>query len=111
MYFIGLVQPQGCIWPLADTQSELVAKYIIGEYELPVNLTERIQQEVDYINRTFVNESRHKVEVSYHEYLGALRREVDGGAPAKAPIANKYVLPMALAGAYVAYRALRPRGK
>ncbi len=111
LYFIGLVQPQGCIWPLADTQSELVAKYIIGEYELPVNLIERINEEIDYINRTFVNESRHKVEVSYHEYLGALRREIDGGMPAKAPLPNKYLVPMALAGAYVAYRALRPRGR
>ncbi|MDX2075840.1 MAG: NAD(P)-binding domain-containing protein [bacterium] len=112
LYFIGLVQPQGCIWPLADTQSELVANYIVGNYELPVNLTERINEEIDYINRTFVNEGRHKVEVSYHEYLGALRRELHGEVTIKPVTINKkYVMPMALAGAYMAYRALRPRGK
>src|SRR5262249_40405625 len=25
LYFIGLLQPQGCLWPLSDTQSQLVA--------------------------------------------------------------------------------------
>ncbi len=81
LFFIGLVQPSGCVWPLADIQAKLAANYIVGNYELPHDMKERIQQEVDARNRHYIKAARHSLEVDYHKYLWSLQREV----PAKAP--------------------------
>jgi hypothetical protein len=79
--FVGLVQPQGCIWPLADTQAQLVANYVVGNYELPADIRARIQQDQDYTRRKFVESPRHALEVEYYPYLEALRREMPANAP------------------------------
>lgn len=76
LYFIGLVQPQGCIWPLSDTQSELVAQHILGRYVLPSDVRERVRAEVETIRKHYVRAARHTVEVEYHSYLKALRQEL-----------------------------------
>jgi cation diffusion facilitator CzcD-associated flavoprotein CzcO len=81
LFFIGLVQPQGCIWPLADTQAQLVANYITGNYALPPDMRARVQAEVDEIKRRYVKSARHTVEVEYHEYQNALFKEVPRFAP------------------------------
>lgn len=81
LFFIGLVQPQGCIWPLADTQSQLAANAIVGRYHLPTDVRQRIQAEVEGIRRRYVQSARHTVEVEYHEYQQALFREVPKDAP------------------------------
>lgn len=75
-YFIGLVQPQGCIWPLADAQAALVAQRILGNYVLPNDLRARVATEVAQINKHYVRAARHVVEVEYHSYLKALQREL-----------------------------------
>ena len=77
LHFIGLLQPQGCIWPLADTQSELVAKYILGEYDLPRNMQQAIQEDVASIRERFNDAARHSIEVEYHEYLDQLREALN----------------------------------
>lgn len=81
LFFIGLVQPLGCIWPLADAQSRLVANYIIGRYELPADMLARIEADQRQIKRQFIRAARHTVEVEYHKYLWALQRELPPGAP------------------------------
>jgi hypothetical protein len=78
---IGLVQPLGCIWPLSDAQSKLVANYIVGNYQLPVDMRERIQAEVEHIRRSFISSPRHTVEVEYFPYLNALLGELPANAP------------------------------
>ena len=42
LFFIGLFQPIGCIWPLAELQGQLVANPIVGHYRLPADLATRI---------------------------------------------------------------------
>jgi len=77
LYFIGLFQPIGCIWPLAELQSRLVARLIRGEYRLPPDIDERIAQEIDQIRRTFADTPRHSVEVDYHPFRERLLREIE----------------------------------
>jgi hypothetical protein len=35
LFFIGLIQPAGCIWPLAEAQARLAAAWIAGRWERP----------------------------------------------------------------------------
>src|SRR6185295_560039 len=68
VYFIGLFQPIGCIWPPADLQARLVANHIVGNYRLPADMDRRIASEVDTIRHTFTQTPRHTIEVDYHPF-------------------------------------------
>src|SRR5262249_2238591 len=43
LFFIGLFQPVGCVWPLAELQGQLVANAIAGRYRLPDDVGSRIE--------------------------------------------------------------------
>jgi hypothetical protein len=73
---IGLLQPQGCIWPLSDTQAELVANYILGNYNLPKDIDKLIEKEVRHIKNHYLNSPRHRTEVNYYSYLKKLKRSI-----------------------------------
>jgi cation diffusion facilitator CzcD-associated flavoprotein CzcO len=82
LFFIGLCQPLGCIWPLADLQSKVVASFITGRYRLPRDMAARIEGEVQATARRFMATPRHTIEVDSHEYRRALEREIPSDAPA-----------------------------
>jgi hypothetical protein len=79
--FVGLVQPLGSIWPLADLHGKLAANYIAGNYGLPDDIETRIATEVTRRKRQFVRAARHTIEVEYHKHLWALQREIPKNAP------------------------------
>lgn len=81
LYFIGLVQPQGCIWPLADTQSQLVANRILGTWQPPAGMQQQIAADIESTKRHYRSAARHTVEVEYHHYQDQLNREVPENAP------------------------------
>ncbi|KTD63420.1 dimethylaniline monooxygenase [Legionella santicrucis] len=72
LYFIGLCQPQGCIWPLADYQSKIAARIIMGTLKRPENLHEKIELEMNKPHYRFKSHIRHALEVDYHKF----RREL-----------------------------------
>ncbi len=76
LLFIGLFQPQGAIWPLADAQAQVAAAYLAGEYALPANLRQLAEADSDHIEREFTKSKRHTIEVHYHPFLQRLRREL-----------------------------------
>ncbi len=82
LFFIGLVQPLGSLWPLSDAQAKLVANTIVGNYEPPRDMRARIERDVASIRRQFLNSARHTIEVEYHKHLWALQRETPKHAPA-----------------------------
>jgi hypothetical protein len=81
LFFIGLCQPLGCVWPLADMHAKLAANTIIGNYTPPSNMREQIAAEVAGRKRQFFKAARHTIEVEYHKHLWALQREVPKNAP------------------------------
>lgn len=81
LMFVGLVQPLGSIWPLADLHGKLAANYIVGNYGLPDDIETRIATEVTRRKRQFVRAARHTIEVEYHKHLWALQREIPKNAP------------------------------
>jgi hypothetical protein len=88
LYFIGLFQPIGCIWPLADLQAQLVANHIVGNYRLPADLEARVAAEVEAIAQTYMGTPRHTIEVDFDRLRRALRREIPQNAPAWPPRAG-----------------------
>jgi hypothetical protein len=81
LFFIGLLQPIGCVWPLAELQGQLVANAIVGRYRLPGDLVSRIEAETRTNLRTFMRTPRHSTEVDYHPFRKALLAEIPRGAP------------------------------
>jgi len=81
LFFIGLVQPLGSIWPLSDLHAKLAANYILGNYNLPADVRKRIAQHIEYMNKHYVNSPRHSIEVEYHPHIAELKREIPKSAP------------------------------
>jgi len=84
LFFIGLLQPNGCLWNLSDLQAQLVANYIIGKYRLPdpERMEAAIEAEIRRHRRRYVATPRHMLEVDWHEYRRRLRRHLPRDAPA-----------------------------
>ena len=80
LYFIGLFQPIGCIWPLADYQSRLAVKEILGQYRRPADLRQAIAEELGHPHFRFIDEARHSTEVDYHRFRKELLKELKGAA-------------------------------
>ncbi len=78
LYFIGLVQPQGCVWPLSEAQSRLVGRVIAGKIQLPADWREQAYREGAAIERDFKPHPRHAVEVHYLPYLRTLKKAAIG---------------------------------
>lgn len=76
LYFIGLFQPIGSIWPLADHQSRLACEEILGNYRRPSDMALAIEQEFDHPHYEFAKSERHVVEVDYHLFREELRQEL-----------------------------------
>jgi cation diffusion facilitator CzcD-associated flavoprotein CzcO len=76
LIFIGLVQPQGAIWPLSEAQGALVVRYIQGKWKLPDNLVRKAAEEADQIAKEFIPGKRHTIEVHFTPYLERLQMEI-----------------------------------
>lgn len=83
LYFIGLFQPIGCIWRLADHQARIAALQIAGALKRPADVGARSAREVYERRRRFGSSSRHLIEVDYHDFRAALLRELGGHAGQK----------------------------
>lgn len=77
LFFIGLFQPQGCIWPLADYQAKIAANLIKGTLKRPANLIKKIEKEVKKSSKLFKESHRHALEVDYHAFRRQLLSELD----------------------------------
>ena len=76
LFFIGLVQPQGSVWPLSEVQARLVAKILKGEWSVPGNLQQLAVEEGKAVEREFLKSPRHSVEVHFLPYLKKLEKLV-----------------------------------
>jgi cation diffusion facilitator CzcD-associated flavoprotein CzcO len=74
MAFIGLVQPQGSVWPLSEAQAKLVVQLLKGKWNLPSDLPARARAEGEAIEKAFLKSPRHAVEVHFHPYLRKLKK-------------------------------------
>lgn len=75
LFFLGLIQPNGSIWPLADLQARLVAKALVAETP-PESVAVR-EGRTERYRGTYVASPRHALEVDFFRYRRALRRELE----------------------------------
>jgi cation diffusion facilitator CzcD-associated flavoprotein CzcO len=76
LYFIGLFQPLGCIWPLADYQAKIACREILGQYTRPNDIKTRIEHEIANPHYNFEGGTRHSTEVDYHKFRAELLSEL-----------------------------------
>jgi cation diffusion facilitator CzcD-associated flavoprotein CzcO len=76
LFFIGLFQPIGCIWRLADYQARIAALQISGRLKRPSDIDARIRHEVAHPHHRFDPSPRHAIEVDYHTFRRELMDEL-----------------------------------
>jgi Flavin-binding monooxygenase-like len=72
LFFIGLFQPIGCVWRLAEYQTRIAALQIVGQLPRPPDIAERIRREVGQPQRRHDASPRRAIEVDHR----AFRREL-----------------------------------
>jgi cation diffusion facilitator CzcD-associated flavoprotein CzcO len=68
LFFIGLFQPMGCIWRLADLQARIAALQITGKFQRPSDIGVRVDRELRSPHWHFDQAPRHSIEVDYHDF-------------------------------------------
>jgi hypothetical protein len=76
LFFIGLFQPLGCIWNLADHQARIAALQLTGKLTRPADLGARIEQEIRHPHWRYQRSVRHAIEVDFYEFRKALLAEI-----------------------------------
>ena len=85
LFFIGLIQPWGAIFPLAEAQAAWVGDLVEGRCTLPARaaMLRAIDDDLAAIRRRYVASPRHTIQVDFHAYRALLRRERRRGARAR----------------------------
>lgn len=76
LYFIGMFQPLGCIWPGAELQSKLMAAELAGHWKRPADIARLAQEEVAHPDFRQIKTPRHTITVDYHKFRKRLLREL-----------------------------------
>lgn len=76
LFFIGLFQPIGCIWQLADYQARIAALQLQGRLNRPADMAARVGRELASPHWRFRESPRHAIEVDYHDFRRELLREL-----------------------------------
>ena len=76
LYFIGLFQPLGCIWPGAELQSKLGAKHLAGKWKPKDDINKLIAQELKNPDVDQIKTPRHTITVDDFSFRGRLKKEL-----------------------------------
>ena len=90
LYFIGLFQPIGCIWPLADYQAKLACLEILGKYKRPRDMHAAVDHELKNRHFDFGPGQLHAMEVDFHTFREEIKMEIKkaGVDIGKPPVGN-----------------------
>ena len=76
LHFVGLMQPLGCIWPLAELQSRILARRLQGRWSPPADLEAAIREELANPHIRQLDTPRHTVTVDYPVFRKRLMEEL-----------------------------------
>lgn len=74
LFFVGLIQPQGCLWTLTEMQSKLIGQLLTHHIQLPSDWRERAVAEGHEWSQQFIPRPRHSLEVHYYPYMKQLQQ-------------------------------------
>ena len=82
LYFLGLIQPLGAIMPIAERQSQVIARHLTRAYALPDRDTMEhdIDRKLDAMRKRYVASKRHTIQVDYDDYMHEMTKEMEKGA-------------------------------
>lgn len=66
LYFVGMFQPLGCIWPGAELQAKIMARELAGKWKRPNNIKALCEKEVTHPHYIQINTPRHTITVDFH---------------------------------------------
>lgn len=76
LFFVGMFQPLGCIWPAAELQSKIAARAIKGLWQRPKNIAELCQREVTHPHLKQIKTPRHTITVDFHLFTKQLKKHL-----------------------------------
>ena len=76
LFFIGMFQPLGCIWPGAEQQSKLLALALKKIWKRPSNIKSLCEREVSHPHMKQINTNRHRITVDFHRFMKDLRSQI-----------------------------------
>lgn len=76
LYFIGLFQPLGCIWPGSELQSKIMARELVGKWKRPSRIKKLIAEELKNPDFHQINTPRHTITVDYHRFRKRLLKQL-----------------------------------
>ncbi len=76
LFFVGMFQPLGCIWPGSELQSKLLASYLVGDWKMPTNIEKLCEKEVTHPHYKQIDTPRHTITVDYHAFRKALIKQL-----------------------------------
>jgi Flavin-binding monooxygenase-like len=79
LWFIGLFQPLGCIWPGAELQSKLAAAQLAGTWQPPADLKAAIDRELTAPDWQQIETPRHTITVDDMAFRQRLRQTLAAG--------------------------------
>lgn len=86
LYFVGMFQPLGCIWPGAELQSKIMAREVAGKWERPKNIAKLCEREVTHPHYKQIGTPRHTITVDFHRFIKDLRKHLPKDYVRKAPL-------------------------
>ncbi|MBQ4803772.1 NAD(P)-binding domain-containing protein [Aquimarina sp. MMG015] len=85
LFFIGLFQPLGCIWPGSELQSKILANYLTGDWKMPSTIKKLCQREITHPHYKQINTPRHTITVDYHKFRKSLLKQLPKNWVSKTP--------------------------
>lgn len=76
LYFIGLFQPLGCIWPGSELQSKIMAREISGRWKRPAHIHRLIADELKHPDFRQIKTHRHTITVDFHRFRRRLLKHL-----------------------------------
>ena len=86
VYFIGMFQPLGCIWPGSELQSKIVAREIACLWKRPKNMAQLCRKEVTNPHIKQINTPRHTITVDFHLFTKQLKKHLPKNYVSKEPV-------------------------
>lgn len=95
LIFIGLMQPLGAVFPLAEQQAKLAAEYLAGNCVLPTEAEMQAVIDADRkrMFRRYVPSKRHTMQVDFDPFMKSLKRQQRRGARLARAAGNRLPAP------------------
>ena len=86
LYFVGMFQPLGCIWPGSELQSKIMAREIAGKWKRPSNIKALCEREVNNPHIKQIKTPRHTITVDQAKFVRQLKKYLPKDWVRKEPV-------------------------